>query len=158
MENFCWGEIGAYGGGILRSAPTPRIDSLADEGLKLLNFNVESQRVPSRSAIMTGRYAIRSGTSKVPLGAGEYGMTRWEYMMSETSQRFPGVNGFDNTVKNKDGSIDIYFGPTKPKGAPDSNWIQTIKDRGLLVALRCYGTGIGFFDQTWKPGDVVKSK
>ena len=32
MDNFGWGEIGAYGGGILRGAPTPRIDSLADEG------------------------------------------------------------------------------------------------------------------------------
>jgi arylsulfatase len=40
MDNFGWGEIGAYGGGILRGAPTPRIDSLADEGLKLLNFNL----------------------------------------------------------------------------------------------------------------------
>ena len=36
MDNFGWGEIGAYGGGILRGAPTPSIDSLADEGLKLL--------------------------------------------------------------------------------------------------------------------------
>jgi len=83
MDNFGWGEIGAYGGGILRGAPTPRIDSLADEGVKLLNFNVESQCVPSRSAIMTGRYAIRSGTSRVPLGAGVYGMTQWEYTMAE---------------------------------------------------------------------------
>jgi arylsulfatase len=83
MDNFGWGEIGAYGGGILRGAPTPNIDQLADEGLKLLNFNVESQCVPSRSAIMTGRYAIRSGTSQVPLGAGVYGMTQWEYTMPE---------------------------------------------------------------------------
>jgi arylsulfatase len=83
MDNFGWGEIGAYGGGILRGAPTPRIDSIAEEGMKLLNFNVESQCVPSRSAIMTGRYAIRSGTSKVPLGSGLYGMTQWEYTMAE---------------------------------------------------------------------------
>jgi arylsulfatase len=83
MDNFGWGEIGAYGGGILRGAPTPRIDALADAGMKLLNFNVESQCVPSRSAIMTGRYAIRSGTSSVPLGAGLYGMTQWEYTMAE---------------------------------------------------------------------------
>jgi hypothetical protein len=33
--------IGLLANGILRGAPTPRIDSLADEGLKLLNFNVE---------------------------------------------------------------------------------------------------------------------
>ena len=83
MDNFGWGEVGAYGGGILRGAPTPRIDSLAEEGLKLLNFNVESQCVPSRSAIMTGRYAIRSGTSKVPLSSGLYGITQWEYTIAE---------------------------------------------------------------------------
>ena len=83
MDNFGWGEVGAYGGGILRGAPTPNIDSIADNGLKLLNFNVESQCVPSRSALMTGRYAIRSGTSKVPLGAGVYGMTQWEYTLPE---------------------------------------------------------------------------
>ncbi len=83
MDNFGWGEVGAYGGGELRGAPTPNIDSIANEGMKLLNFNVESQCVPSRSALMTGRYAIRSGTSKVPLGSGLYGMTQWEYTIPE---------------------------------------------------------------------------
>jgi hypothetical protein len=78
--------------------------------------------------------------------------------MPETSQRFPGVNGYDNLVKNKDGSIDLYFGPTKPEGAPESNWIQSIEGRDWLVGLRIYGSGVEFFDQTWKPGDVVKLK
>jgi len=83
MDNFGWGELGAYGGGILRGAPTPRIDSLADEGTKLLNFNVEAQCTPSRAAIMTGRYAVRTGNGSVPLGSGLYGLTRWEYTMAE---------------------------------------------------------------------------
>ena len=59
-DNFGWGELGCYGGGVLRGAPTPRIDRLADEGLKLQNFNVEAQCTPSRSALLTGRHAIRS--------------------------------------------------------------------------------------------------
>ena len=83
MGNFGWGELGAYGGGILRGAPTPRIDSLADAGLKLLNFNVEAQCTPSRAALMTGRYAIRTGNAEVPLGVGVYGLTQWEYTMAE---------------------------------------------------------------------------
>ena len=66
-DNFGWGELGCYGGGVLRGAPTPRIDALADEGLKLLNHNVEAQCTPSRSATMTGRHAIRSGTGAVAL-------------------------------------------------------------------------------------------
>jgi arylsulfatase A-like enzyme len=78
MDNLGYGELGCYGGGILRGAPTLRIDQLAAEGTRLLNFNVESQCTPSRSAIMTGRFSIRSGTHSVPIGGGPEGLTRWE--------------------------------------------------------------------------------
>ena len=60
-DNLGWGELGCYGGGVLRGAPTPRIDALAAEGLTCLNFNVESDCVPTRSALMTGRHPIRTG-------------------------------------------------------------------------------------------------
>jgi arylsulfatase len=75
-DNFGWGELGCYGGGVLRGAPTPRIDKLAGEGLRLLNFNVEAQCTPSRSALLTGRHAIRSGTQTVPVTGGADGLTR----------------------------------------------------------------------------------
>src|SRR5262249_15829125 len=39
VDNLGYGELGVYGGGILRGAPTPRIDKLASEGMRLLNFN-----------------------------------------------------------------------------------------------------------------------
>jgi arylsulfatase len=77
-DNFGWGELGCYGGGVLRGAPTPRIDNLADQGLKLLNFNVEAQCTPSRSAILTGRHPIRSGTQTVPVTGGADGLPQWE--------------------------------------------------------------------------------
>jgi arylsulfatase A-like enzyme len=35
MDNLGYGELGVYGGGILRGAPTPRIDQLAAEGTRL---------------------------------------------------------------------------------------------------------------------------
>jgi arylsulfatase len=83
MDNFGWGEPGFNGGGIIRGAATPQIDSLADAGLRLTNFNVEVQCTPSRSALMTGRYAIRSGNGTVPLGEGVYGLVQWEVTMAE---------------------------------------------------------------------------
>ena len=70
MDNLGYGEVGCYGGGPLRGAPTPRIDKLASEGTRLLNFNVEAQCTPSRSALMTGRFSIRSGTHSIPIGGG----------------------------------------------------------------------------------------
>src|SRR5439155_9784509 len=66
MDNLGYGEVGCYGGGIFRGAPTPRIDKLASEGTRLLNFNVEAQCTPSRSALFTGRFSIRSGPHSVP--------------------------------------------------------------------------------------------
>ena len=60
MDNFGYGEIGVYGGGVIRGAPTPRIDSIAAEGFQLTNFNVEAECTPSRTSLMTGRYGIRA--------------------------------------------------------------------------------------------------
>ena len=114
MDNFGYGELGVYGGGITRGGPTPRIDALADEGFRLTNFNVEVQCTPSRAALMTGRYAIRSGNGSVPITTGMYGLTQWEVTLPEilseagystgmfgkwhlgqTEGRFPTDQGFD---------------------------------------------------------------
>jgi arylsulfatase len=114
MDNLGYGELGVYGGGVLRGAPTPRIDKLASEGTRLLNFNVEAQCTPSRSAIMTGRFAIRSGTHSVPIGGGLDGLTQWEvtiakllsgvgyatghfgkWHLGSTQGRLPNDQGFD---------------------------------------------------------------
>ena len=39
VDNWGWGDIRIQGSSI----PTPRIDALAQEGLRMTNFNVESQ-------------------------------------------------------------------------------------------------------------------
>jgi arylsulfatase A-like enzyme len=66
-DNLGWGEVGCYGGGVLRGAPTPKIDALAEQGVRLLNFNVEAPCTPTRSAMLTGCHPIRSGTDTVPI-------------------------------------------------------------------------------------------
>src|SRR5580700_5463517 len=80
VDNVGWGAFGVYGG----TVPTPRIDQLASQGIRFNNYNVESQCTPTRSALMTGRYSIRSGTYTVPFpGQGEGGMAPWEYTIAE---------------------------------------------------------------------------
>ncbi len=83
-DNLGYGELGAYGGGATRGAPTPRIDKLASEGLRLTNMNMEAQCTPSRSCLLTGRYAVRSGTHSVPFGGVADGLTQWEVTMAES--------------------------------------------------------------------------
>ncbi len=67
VDNLGMGELGCYGGGVLRGANTARIDAFTKEGLQLLNFAPEAQCTPSRSALMKGRHAIRSGNHTVAL-------------------------------------------------------------------------------------------
>jgi arylsulfatase len=84
MDNLGYGEIGAYGGGITRGAATPHIDSLAEDGMRFLNMNMETQCTPSRSSLMTGRWSIRSGTYQVPYGGIVDGLTQWEITIGES--------------------------------------------------------------------------
>jgi arylsulfatase A-like enzyme len=85
MDNFGYGEVGVYGGGVLRGAPTPSIDSLADEGVRFTNYNVEAECVPSRAALMTGRYGIRTRLQEDGLPPRDiwYGITKYEYTLAE---------------------------------------------------------------------------
>ena len=78
VDNFGWGDVSVQGG----SVATPRIDQLAGEGLRMTNFNVESQCTPTRSAILTGRLPIRSGTNRVTYGQ-PYGLAPWEFTLTE---------------------------------------------------------------------------
>ncbi len=110
MDNFGYGEVGVY-----RGAATPRIDSLTSEGARFTNYNVEAECTPSRAALMTGRYGIRTRQRKEgpPRGIW-YGITRYEYTLAEmlsdcgyatgifgkwhlgdTEGRYPTDQGFD---------------------------------------------------------------
>jgi arylsulfatase len=83
-DNLGYGEIGVYGGGVLRGAPTPRLDALAAEGLRFTNFNVELECTPSRSALMTGRLPVRSGTWRAAVPGLPGGLAPWEVTLAES--------------------------------------------------------------------------
>jgi len=73
----------------------------------------------------------------------------------QTDQPKPSINSFDEPEQNDDGSCDIYFGPSAPAGK-EKNWVQTVPGKGWFTYIRLYGPLEPFFDQTWKPEDIVK--
>ena len=140
MDNFGYGEIGVYGGGALRGAPTPRIDSIAAEGFQLTNFNAEAECTPSRSALMTGRYGIRTRQRQDgPPRSVWYGITKWEITLAEmlsdsgyatgifgkwhlgdTEGRYPTDQGFDEWI-GIPRSSDRAFWPDSNSFTPGSH-------------------------------------
>ena len=53
---------------------------------------------------------------------------------------------------NPDGSVDLYFGPTKPAQA--KNWVKTIPGRGWFPYFRFYGPKEAYFDKSWQLNDI----
>lgn len=84
VDNLGFGELSCYSGGPFRGAWTTRIDAFALQGTRLTNYAPEAQCTPTRSALLTGRYAIRSGNQAVPLGAPNgWGLVAWERTLGD---------------------------------------------------------------------------
>jgi arylsulfatase A-like enzyme len=155
VDNFGYGDLGSYGGGELRGVPTPRLDELAAQGMRLTNFNVEPECTPTRSALMTGRMPIRSGTSSVDVMGGKDGLTSWEYTLAEllsdagyataafgkwhlgsSEERFPTHQGFDEWYGIPRSSIDTVW-EQQPgydaKTAPTQSILQARKGEAATV-------------------------
>jgi hypothetical protein len=74
--------------------------------------------------------------------------------MLQTDQDFPQVSSLDKgLVVNKDGSVDVFFGPKAPSGM-EHNWIQTISGKGWNMLFRLYGPLEPWFDKSWKLSEI----
>jgi hypothetical protein len=73
--------------------------------------------------------------------------------MLQTDQPYPNKNSQkDKLIFNKDGSVDLYFGPTAPDGK-EANWIQTVPGKAWVTLFRTYGPLQPWFDKTWQLND-----
>jgi hypothetical protein len=78
--------------------------------------------------------------------------------MLQTDARFPSVgSASEGIVVNPDTSVDVWFGPSAPKGH-ETNWVQTVPGKGWNVLFRLYGPLQSWFDKTWKPGEFEFEK
>jgi len=77
VDDMGWGDVGAFGGGLLIGAPTPHIDALAAGGLKLLSTYSQPTCTPTRAALMTGRIPVRSGLNRPLLSGERYKVNPW---------------------------------------------------------------------------------
>ena len=59
----------------------------------------------------------------------------------------------EDVVKNTDGSVDVYIGPSAPKGK-EANWIATVPGRRWFTFFRFYGPDRPILDKTWVLPDI----
>ena len=83
-DDLGYGDIGCYGSKI----PTPNIDKMAAEGIRLTHFYSASPVcTPSRASLLTGRYAVRTGMPSV-IGPGDQsGLSSTETNIAQVMKR-----------------------------------------------------------------------
>ena len=89
----------------------------------------------------------------------------WSFTVYDNESRclidsgsYPDRSSRDDIVKNADGSVNLYFGPTPPPGKPEKNWIKTLPNKGWFTYFRLYGPTQPYFDKTWVLPDIEKVK
>jgi hypothetical protein len=116
-------------------------------------------------------YAMRDGDGNYLDGGRNYRLTLpadipesrfWSVMlydrqtrsMLKTDQPHPSLGSQSGMVEtNQDGTTEIYFGPAAPEGK-ETNWLQTMPNKGWWTVLRLYNPLQPFFDKTWRPSEI----
>jgi len=66
LDDVGWADVGYHGSDF----PTPNIDRLAMQGLRLEKYYVQQVCSPTRSALMTGRYPFHGNAALHDIDAG----------------------------------------------------------------------------------------
>src|SRR5690606_26629657 len=80
-DDLGYGDLSSYGHPLIR---TENLDSMADEGVRLTSFYAAASTcTPSRAALMTGRYPLRSGLPYVIFPKEDKGLPASEVTLAE---------------------------------------------------------------------------
>jgi len=80
-DDLGYGDLSCYGSDTIR---TPNIDALAKRGIRFTDFDACAPVcTPSRAGLLTGRYAVRSGLTRVLGPVNTYGIPQSEKTVAE---------------------------------------------------------------------------
>jgi len=126
-----YGDLGCYGSEEIR---TPRLDRLAAEGTRFTDFYAQVTCGPSRSALLTGRYPVRSGGWSMPAaeitlaellqeaGYATCCIGKWDVSnRAAVPERMPRAKGFD-----------YYWGPLGANDAAQVKLHENDEPAGII--------------------------
>ncbi len=155
IDNQSYFELSRNGHQIVE---TPRMDRLADEGVNFSNFYASPFCSPSRTELLTGRYALRAGVhntiggvsilhktektiAKILKGDGYQTGVFGKWHLGNTYPYAPKFRGFDEVFIHGGGGVSQlgdYYG--------NSHLDATFEHNGQYVKSRGYSTDV-LFDQ-----------
>ena len=153
-DDVGWGDLGCYMGGGLRGAPTPNLDRMAAEGLRLSSFYAQPTCTPTRASLITGRLPIRAGFTfplfpGMPMGlvpdeitiaellepAGYHSAVIGKWHLGDQEAHLPHKQGFDDFW----GFLyhcDAYLYPTDRDWRADTQAGRMMRFRGVVEGTK----------------------
>lgn len=143
-DDVGWGDLGCYGGGAMRCAPTPNLDRMAAEGMRFVNYYGQASCTAGRASFVTGRVPIRTSLSCVMAPGDPNGLTKQtptvaeamkqlgyttvqlgKWHLGDKPENFPTANGFDEMYHMTPYYAEVYayddlsLHPTIPVNDPE---------------------------------------
>jgi hypothetical protein len=131
------------------------------------------RRTPGTSSVYwmglrdkTGAYLDGGKTYRLRVPAGIPSGQFWSATVYDAKTRSQLQNGqasaaarslFEKMTPNKDGSVDLYFGPSAPPGK-ENQWVKTNPGVGWYSIFRIYGPTDNAFNNLWRLDDFVEER
>src|ERR1035441_7238098 len=162
-DDVGWMDLGVYGGGVDRGAPTPNMDRVAAEGMRFTQYYAQPTCTLGRLAVMIGREPVRAGILNVfipgdPNGisksditlpqylkkAGYHTMQTGKWHLGDKVQYYPTQHGFDEMhyMLPYYGNVYTYDDTSFYPDFPSSPWCnylifgQASSAAGYAILLR----------------------
>ncbi|WP_298946141.1 arylsulfatase [uncultured Polaribacter sp.] len=135
-----YGDIAAHGNPLVK---TPALDKFHDQSVRLTDFHVGPTCAPSRSGLMTGRYANRVGVWHTIGGVSI--LRKEEVTMADIFKE----NGYETAMFGK-----WHLGDTYPSRPQDKGFKHTVAHGGGGVGQTPDYWGNDYFDDTYMKNGV----
>lgn len=147
-------SIGVYGNDYQRRAIIARYGLAANprEDAVYISAHHDDRGRPLHS---NERYSMHFGTDRLPPAEFFWSITAYDsdgQFMDNPWSKY-GVRSKDALHYNRDGSLDLEFGPNPPGSTPEANWVPTTGDR-FTVTLRLYGPNAEVLSGAWQPPQI----
>lgn len=153
------GEVGIPEIQSVRGFETPNMNQMADEGINFMRMYTEPACTPTRAALQTGRYAVRSGMHTVSFPVEYSGMDAEEVTIAEVlsgvgyNTAFFGkwhLGDTEFSYAHNQGYDEAFF---TPYNQVPSMWIPQAESANIITGLypELYGEDIYDIDKSWQP-------
>ena len=153
------GEVGIPEIQSVRGFETPNMNQMADQGINFMRMYTEPACTPTRAALQTGRYAVRSGMHTVSFPVEYSGMDAEEVTIAEVlsdagyNTAFFGkwhLGDTEFSYAHNQGYDEAFF---TPYNQVPSMWIPQAEAANIITGLYpdLYGEDKYDIDMSWQP-------